>query len=129
MSFYSEKKDQLLDQVPVAWLDSEGSPCIVISKNLKEFLSLLPYGMGFIYTVAAAIENNLDDPELLEKVNQRIGKSSGELLEAAKIRFLDIEQLIDWLNSKNIKLNKDPISLIINAHTLNNELTNGLLII
>lgn len=121
--FYSKDSFPAVDNVPIAWLDSEGSPCIVASKNLKEFLSIIPYGMGFIYSVAAEIENNLNDPELLEKIYQKIGKNSDILLKEAQNRFQDIQELIDWLNSRNILLEKDPISLIVNAHIVNNDLT------
>jgi hypothetical protein len=71
LTFYSKEMEASVEETPVAWLDSEGSPCIVISNNLKEFLSILPYGMGFLYTVASFIEDNLGDDEILSKARKK----------------------------------------------------------
>jgi hypothetical protein len=123
ISFYSKKAEAPVDEVPVAWLDSEGSPCIVISNTLKEFLSILPYGMGFIYTIASVIENNLGDPSVLEKARQRVTQNANELLEEARKRFLDIDDLLKWLASENITVSTDPVKLIVEAHEKNTDLT------
>ena len=123
ISFYAKEQGLNVDEVSVAWLDSEGSPCIVVSKNLKEFLSLLPYGMGFIYTVAAAIENNLGDTDILIKVRERVTKNSDELLAEAAARFIDHQDLLNWLAANDISINKEPILAIIEAHNANDDLT------
>ena len=71
ISFYSNVPGSPVDEVPVAWLDSEESPCPVVSKNLKDFLSVLPYGMGFVYTVAAVIEENMNDEKYFAKSKRK----------------------------------------------------------
>ncbi|MEO8414747.1 MAG: hypothetical protein ABI472_13865 [Ginsengibacter sp.] len=123
LSFYSKIADANVNEVPVAWLDSEGAPCIVVSNNLQDFFSILPYGMGFIYSVASVIENNLNEADLLAKTKQRITQNADELLETSKKRFLDVDDLLTWLNSKNIKLSSDPVTAIVEAHERNSDLT------
>jgi hypothetical protein len=126
LAFYSKNTESSVDEVPVAWLDSEGSPCIVISNNLKEFLSIVPYGMGFIYSIASVIENNLGDAAMLAKARERVSKNAGDLMEESKTRFLNIEDLIKWLGTKNIQVSEDPVKLIVDAHERNSDLTQWL---
>lgn len=123
LAFYSKEDNSSVEEAAVAWLDSEGSPCIIISNSLKEFLSILPYGMGFIYSVASIIEDNLDNPELLSKANEKLSKGSDELIQESKQRFLSIDELILWIISKNILVATDPVKLIVNAHEKNSDLT------
>ena len=122
LAFYSKSESKKADEVPVSWLDSEASPCIVISKNFKEFLSILPYGMGFAYTVASVIENNLQATDLLTKARTRVGATTDELIADAQQRFLDLGEVLQWLQSNGISLSKDPIKLIVDAHTANDDL-------
>lgn len=122
-SFYSDSQKASTDDSPVAWLDSEGAPCIIISKNLKKFLSVLPYGPGFIYTVAAVIENNLGEEDLLVRAQSRLGKGPTDLLNDARTRFLDLDIFIQWLKENNIQVSSDPVADIIQAHLLHDDLT------
>ena len=108
---------------PIAWIDSEGAPCIVISNNFGEFLSILGYGSGLIYTVAAAIENNLGSDNLLGIAEERVSKSASDLLLEAKQRFLDLDSFIDWLGVHTILLSDEPVKRIVNAHIMNPDLT------
>lgn len=51
-----------LEAASVVWLDSERSPSGIFSDDLEMFFSLLPYGMGYLYTIisnAIDINNNL----------------------------------------------------------------------
>lgn len=124
IAFYSKKdKGNDIDKTPLAWLDSEGSPNIVISNNLKEFLSIIPYGMEYVYDVAAFIERNLNDAALLEKVKARFQETPDGLIEASKNRFLDVDEILQWLDDHNIPLSKDPVQLIVRAHENNNDLS------
>ena len=123
ISFYSKEENPEAGNISVAWLDSEGAPCIVVSKNFGEFLSLIPYGMGFIYTVAAAIENDLGDPEILARARQRVNKTAAELLSEASQRFIDHSDLMNWLTSHNVAADADPVATIVNAHDQNTDLT------
>jgi len=123
LTFYSKNIEASVEEAPVAWLDSEGSPCIVISNNLKEFLSILPYGMGFIYTVASLIENDLGNIDLRSKAMEKITQNGNELLEESRKRFLSIDDLLNWLASKNIQPANDPVKLIVEAHEKNRDLT------
>lgn len=117
------------DSLPVAWLDSEGSPCLVIGRNLREFLSILPYGPGWIYTVAAVIENNPDAPDadLLERIRVRAGADYSQLLEAASKRFLDVAVLRDWLKERGIAVAADPAALILAAYRENKGLSSWII--
>lgn len=117
------------DSLPVAWLDSEGSPCLVIGRNLREFLSVLPYGPGWIYTVAAVIENNPDATEsaLLERIRARAGAHYSQLLETASKRFLDVAILRDWLTERGITVAADPATLIMTAYRENKGLSSWII--
>ena len=126
ISFYSMVNSLLVDEVPVAWLDSEGSPCIVISKNLREFLSVLPYGMGTLYSIASVMENNLGEDNLLEKAKLRVNKSADILLSESKERFINTDILINWLSDNNIQVSNDPVKIVSEAHLQNSELTTWL---
>jgi len=123
LAFYSKNNKSSVEETAVAWLDSEGSPCIVISINLKEFLSILPYGMGFIYSIASIIENNMGDSTILEKVRQKITKSADELMAESKKRFSSINDLLVWLDAKKILVSDDPVKIIVEAHEKNSDLT------
>jgi len=113
------------DEAPVAWLDSEGSPCIVVCHNFRQLLSLLPYGAGLIYTVAAVIENNLgaDEQLFLQKAQNRLAKTSPELLADARERFPGLDELLDWLKENSIPVSTDPVKDIVSAHLANDGLT------
>lgn len=123
LTFYSKNIELSVEEAPVAWLDSEGSPCIAISNNLIEFLSILPYGMGFIYSIASVIENNLGDSSILAKARQKVTQNANELLEESKKRFLGIDDLLTWLASKSIQVSNDPVKIIAEAHEKNSDLT------
>lgn len=113
--FYSLDK-QSTDNAPVAWLDSEGSPCVVISKNLRDFLSLLPFGSGFIYTVAAAIDSNYGANNLQEIILAKFQDDPQLLLADAKNRFIEVSTFIEWLASESIEVNSNPVQAILDAH-------------
>jgi len=117
------------DSLPVAWLDSEGSPCLVIGRNLREFLSVLPYGPGWIYTVAAVIENNPDatEPDLLERIRARAGANYSQLLETASKRFLDVAILRSWLTELGIAVAADPATWIMAAYRENKGLSSWII--
>lgn len=117
------------DSLPVAWLDSEGSPCLVIGRNLREFLSVLPYGPGWIYTVAAVIENNPDatETDLLERIRARAGANYSQLLETASKRFLDVAILRSWLTERGIAVAADPATLIMAAYRENKGLSSWII--
>ena len=121
--FYSKGIEASVEETPVAWLDSEGSPCIIVSNNLKEFLSILPYGMGLVYTIASLIEDNLGNKEILSKAREKITQNANELIEGSRMRFLNIDDLLNWLSSRNIQLSTDPVKLIVEAHEKNSDLT------
>lgn len=123
LAFYSKDNESSVEETPVAWLDSEGSPCIIVSNNLKEFLSILPYGMGFVYTVASFIEDNFGEDEILSNARKKMTQNANELLEESRKRFLSIDDLLNWLVSKNIQPADDPVKLIIEAHERNSDLT------
>lgn len=120
--FYSQLQ-QTTDNSPVAWIDSEGVPCIVISKNLREFLSILPYGAGFIYTIAASIENNFGASDLSNLVLDKVTTVPLQLLDDAKKRFTEVDSFIEWLASESIEVNSNPAQTIVNAHLSQPDLT------
>ncbi len=50
-------------QVPIVWLDSEGTPNSVIAATVTDLFSLLLYDLGFVYDVVARLDNLGDEAE------------------------------------------------------------------
>lgn len=122
IGFYSRNGNIKSDAAPVAWLDGEGSPCIVVAGDLEHFLSVLPYGTGLIYTVAAVIENNPGDAGIAAKAYDRAGSDFNALLEKSRSRFPEQEALIAWLSTTKIAVSADPVKTIIDGHLQNDSL-------
>ncbi len=113
--FYSSEKSPLKTDA-IAWMDSEGSPFGVIAKDFSQFISLIPYGSGFLNSVAAIIENSLNKEDLIAIVKTRIKKEPNILLLEAEERYPEIIDLKQWLKSKDIKISDNPIQEIIEAN-------------
>jgi hypothetical protein len=64
IAFWREQEDKELVLSPIVWLSSEGFPNSVFATSFAEFLSLLPYGTGFIYDVLSNYYYHKDDPDL-----------------------------------------------------------------
>lgn len=120
---YSDKSEDLLEDAPVAWVDSGGSPCIVVAKNFTNFLAILPYGPGYIYSVAALIENNLGSNNLLDKAINKMGTDFTKDIEKTKSRFFDFDILMQWYKDQEVKISENPILDMINAHMEFSDLT------
>jgi hypothetical protein len=48
--------DKTAESTSVVWIDSEGSPVVKFASSIREFMTTIPYGTGFIYDVIAAVE-------------------------------------------------------------------------
>jgi len=52
-ALYRKSPKDALETAPVVYLDSEGDPRGVVAQSLDEFLTLLPFGTGFLYDALA----------------------------------------------------------------------------
>lgn len=102
---------------PIIWLDSEATPMAVIAQNLKELISVVPYGLLFLREIMLAWVRNYQNPRVFDKPS-RIKK------------FLDKEQLlIKELSDRNNQIFLFENNLILhrsNSPVIEVELANDL---
>jgi hypothetical protein len=58
-----------------------------------------------------------------QKQEKKMSNKAFELLEESRKRFLSINDLISWLDSKNIQPADDPVKLVVEAHARNSDLS------
>ncbi|WP_222940433.1 hypothetical protein [Hymenobacter sp. BT491] len=64
IAFWKDNKATDFKRAPVVWLSSEGFPNSVFASSFEEYLSLLPYGTGFIYDVLSNYYFHKQSPQL-----------------------------------------------------------------
>jgi hypothetical protein len=108
-ALWLDQPGKVSPKAPVAYLDSEGDPRSIIASSLDEFLSLLPYGTGFIY-------------DLVTDSSVK-GKASAALAQAAKA-----EEPVDevpfmkwWQKTFGVPPAKDPAAVVAKARKANTE--------
>jgi hypothetical protein len=115
--FWKYKDNISLQEQPIVWLDSEGSPNAVIASNFKDFLSLLPYDTGAIYDWIAAWERYLDNSTEQEIPTERftIDRINRYLAMSDESNPCH-QEFVNWLRTEmHIELADRPVALIGNA--------------
>lgn len=115
--FWREDKRVDLALAPVVWLSSEGFPNSVLADSFSEFLSILPYGIGFIYDVLSNYYFYKEDPDLQPSPEEKFTSEeiSSYLAENEK-RYQGHAALVDWLlHEAKVEIAKDPLSVIKGA--------------
>ena len=115
---YWKYQDEIpLNQSPIVWLDSEGSPNSVFALNIDDFLSLLPYDTGGIYDFISSWKYYNSEPQTYTCPLSKYDSSTLEfLLQLCKEDYADYDQFIDWLNHNlNIQVCKNPAKLVGDA--------------
>ena len=87
-------------QQPVLWIDSEGQ-VFAVAPSLPEFLSLLPFGTGFIYDLCASSEP--DDAGAEESLASQAGE------------YPDHAELLTWLRERGIEPAERPAEIVARA--------------
>jgi hypothetical protein len=63
LAFWQEP-GRATDERPIVYIDSEGSPVGVFAASFAEFLTLLPYGLEFIYRLITRLIDLQKEPDL-----------------------------------------------------------------
>jgi hypothetical protein len=117
---YWKYKDEIpVSELPIVWLDSEGSPNSVAAANFKDFLSLLPYDTGAIYDFISSWEYYNSDPDYYPSPLDRYKKDSSDLnslIEECRESYSQYDSFVNWLEqSLNISICEDPAKLVGDA--------------
>ena len=117
IAFWRDNKEIDFALSPIVWLSSEGFPNSVFANSLADFLSILPYGTGFIYDVLSNYYNHEESPDLQPSPEEKFtpDEISSYLTENEK-RYQGHTALVDWLNHEvKVGIAKDPLSVIKGA--------------
>jgi hypothetical protein len=117
IAFWRDNKDIDFAHSPIVWLSSEGFPNSVFANSFADFLSILPYGTGFIFDVLCNYYYHKDDPDLQPSPEEKFTPEeiSSYLTENEK-RYQGHTELINWLNHEvKVGIAKDPLSVIKGA--------------
>jgi hypothetical protein len=117
IAFWRDNKDIDIAHSPVAWLSSEGFPNSVFANSLADFLSILPYGTGFIFDVLSNYYYHKASPDLQPSTEDKFtpDEISSYLTENEK-RYKGHTELINWLNHEvKVGIAKVPLSVIKGA--------------
>lgn len=117
IAFWKDKKDIDFALSPIVWLSSEGFPKSVFANSLADFLSILPYGTGFIYDVLSNYHYHKESPELQPSPEEKFTPDEiSSYLTENKKRYKGHFELVNWLNHDvKVGIAKDPLSVINGA--------------
>ncbi len=109
-----KEKELPADKLPVAWIDSEGDPADVFAESFGEFLSLLPYGTGFIYDVLVRWKYHQEDPSVYQPPsNEYTTEKLSAQLEENRKEFPGLAEYEKWLvNEAGLQIAADPVAMI-----------------
>lgn len=95
----------------IVWLDSEAFPIVLISKNLKELFSILPFGLGFIYDLSVVVHKNLEN--LNSVINPSITKRELKIKEQLQETILEKNSYLFYVRNKfNVEIADSPFEII-----------------
>ncbi|MBD1808385.1 hypothetical protein H6F98_23435 [Microcoleus sp. FACHB-SPT15] len=114
MCFWKYNDSVSLQEQPIVWLDSEGTPNAVFASNFRDFLSLLPYDTGAIYDWIASWERYLDNPSSQQTPIERFTNERIEMyIEMSREDNPFRDQFINWLREEiNIEPATQPVALV-----------------
>ena len=117
IAFWRDDKEVDFVGSPIVWLSSEGFPNSVFANSFSDFLSLLPYGTGFIYDVLSNYYFHQDDPDLQPSPEEKFTPEEiSSYLAANRERYKGHAELVEWLlNAAKVEVAKDPLALIKGA--------------
>ena len=112
--FWKYKDNVSLQEQPIVWLDSEGTPNAVFAPNFRDLLSLLPYNTGAIYDWIAYWEDYLDAPSEQESPAEYFTSEQIQMsVERSREKNPFCGQFINWLREEmNIEPATQPVALV-----------------
>jgi len=117
IAFWRDNKDIDFALSPIVWLSSEGFPNSVFANSFADFLSILPYGTGFIYDVLSNYYYHKESPDLQPSPEEKFTPNEiSSYLTENKKRYKGHTELVNWLNHDvKVGIAKDPLSVIKGA--------------
>ena len=112
--YWKYKEKTPINELPIVWLDSEGTPNSVFASNVNDFLSLLPYDTGGIYDIITSWQYYNNEPEnYTDPVSEYDSSALKCLIRLCKDSHPDYDYFVDWLNNNlKIKVCENPAKLI-----------------
>lgn len=113
---------KIIDNAPIAMIDSEQSPVSVVAKNPEDFLSMLPYGTYYIGSIAAEmsskwLEENKYTDEYFKKLITKLKNIAEQTGECAVMEYLEIVEMYKQ-NGYDLKEIERPIEEVRNQGLL-----------
>lgn len=117
IAFWRDDREVDLIDSPIVWLSSEGFPNSVFASSFADFLSLLPYGTGFIYDVLSTYYFHQDDPDLQPSPEEKFTPEEiSSYLADNRERYRGHSAFVKWLQDEaNVEVTRDPLSGIKGA--------------
>ena len=117
IAFWRDDKDIDFTHSPIVWLSSEGFPNSIFANSFADFLSLLPYGTGFIYDVLCNYYYHKESPDLQPSPEEKFTPEEiGSYLAENEKRYRGHGELVEWLEHQvKVGIAKDPLSVIKEA--------------
>jgi hypothetical protein len=117
IAFWRDDKDIDFTRSPIVWLSSEGFPNSVFANSFADFLSLLPYGTGFIYDVLCNYYYHKESPDLQPSPEEKFTPEEiGSYLTQNEKQYRGHAELVEWLEHQvKVGIAKDPLSVIKEA--------------
>lgn len=117
IAFWRDKKDIDFTLSPIVWLSSEGFPNSVFANSFADFLSILPYGTGFIYDVLCNYYYHEESPDLQPSPEEKFTPDEiSSYLTENKKRYKGHTELVNWLKHEvKVGIANDPLSVIKGA--------------
>jgi len=102
---------------PIVWLSSEGFPNSVFASSFESFLSIFPYGTGFIYDALCNYYFHKQSPKLQPSPKQKFTPTKMKsYLNQNKKHYKGHADFLAWLNNDmKIVLADNPLSIIEEA--------------
>lgn len=103
------KATKIEDQ-PIVWIDSEGSPYEVFASGFKELLALIPYDTVSLYNYISAWNQYLDDPNNYQHLLKKYNNPSlfKEQLAHAASTHHPHQAYMKWIDARQIILSENP---------------------
>jgi hypothetical protein len=117
--YWRYQNELSLEQLPIVWLDSEGTPNSVFATNIEDFISILFYDTGGIYDFISSWEYYNSQPGYyISPLNEYEINSSALNLMITKCRetYPDYDLFVNWIEKNiSIKICENPIKLVGDA--------------
>lgn len=102
---------------PIVWVDSEGSPLSVIASSFKDFLSILPYGVEYVYDIISSYESIRLNPSRKDEFSKKYNLETNQLkLEENFSKNEKLKKFTSLLEQEfGTEIEPDPFSKVVQA--------------